>query len=329
MAPSDPVPPSPALRPGTGSLVPNGVPLNAEGVPSGEACPPPLVWQEVLAAFRNDSQPWQVEQGSRRLQGRTWGDGPPLYLLPGFVATGELFALMIYLLRDQYRCIIYDTTSRPRARRRPGIEDYAADLQAAMDYHGDPSAHVFAANLGSAAALQTARDCPDRIRSLVCLHGLTNRRLSWTEWLLASACLWTSRPLAALPGRRSIQESNHRRWFPPFDGTRFEFLVDSTGQIPLRDLAFKALAIHRAAAPDLQDLRIPILLIRTEGQGSREADSHDALQKQLPGAATEWLHSTGLHPYLTHPHRLAKLIKGFCTEVSHDHQAVPRGAIRP
>lgn len=313
MSESDRVSPSPGLPPGPGVLVPQGIPTTPEGVPAGEACPPPLAWQEVLAAYRQDSHPWEVNLGSRRLTGRTWGVGPALYLLPGFAATAELYALLVYLLREQYRCVVFDTRSLRRGRR-PDIADYAADLQAVMDYHGDPAAHVFAANFGSAAALRTALDCPDRIRSLVCLHGIPVRRLSWTEWLLAKACRYSARSLSALPLRQRIQEWNHRRWFPPFDGTRFEFLVESTGRIPLRDLANQALALNRLTLAEPGRVAVPVLLIRTEGQGTQNSDAQKVLEESLPDVRTESLHSTGLHPYLTHPHRLAKLIKGFCVE---------------
>ena len=61
----------------------------------------------------------------------------------------------------------------------------------------------------------------------------------------------------------------------------------------------------------LQQVRCPVLLVRTEGQGKLEAAGHEALERGLPNARVEWLHSTGLHPYLTHPHRLAKLLKTF------------------
>ena len=64
----------------------------------------------------------------------------------------------------------------------------------------------------------------------------------------------------------------------------------------------------------LADVKCPVLLVRTEGQGQLETAGHEVLEKGLPNARTEWLHSTGLHPYLTHPHRLAKILKGLKPE---------------
>lgn len=281
--------------------------------PVGEACPPPLVWQEVLNAYHADSQPWELDRGERRLAGRTWGQGPPLYLLNGFATTSELYSLLIWLLRDSFRCVVFDTRVNESSRRaRFTIRDFAQDLFAAMDHHGDNAACLFAPTFGSAVALQATLDRPDRIAGLVLQHGLASRRLSWSERLLAAWCRRSRRTLQSLPWRRRVQELNHRRWFPPFDGTRFEFFVESTGNIPLAELAQKAIAIDSVKLESrLTQVTCPVLLVRTEGQGPLEAASHDALQRGLPNSHSEWLHSAGLHPYLTHPHRLAKLIKPF------------------
>jgi len=109
----------------TGGLTPprsDNAADDATPPPQGEACPPPLAWQEVLNAYRTESQSWELNCGPRRLTGRTWGEGPPLYLLNGFVATAEMYALLIYLLRDSFRCVVFDTTTMPGSRRvRPTV----------------------------------------------------------------------------------------------------------------------------------------------------------------------------------------------------------------
>ena len=109
-----------------------------------------------------------------------------------------------------------------------------------------------------------------------------------------------------------MQELNHRRWFPPFDGTRFEFLVESTGSIPQAELANKALATARFNIMSrLGEIACPVMLVRTEGEGPIEARCHSVLEQGLKNARTEWMHSSGMHPSLTHPHRLVKLLKTF------------------
>ena len=295
------------------AVVSTGVAPSSDAPPVGEPCPAPLVWQEVLAAYRADSTPWELTNGAHRLSGRTWGQGRPLYLLNGFSATAEMTALTLWLLREEFRCVVFDTRhDTSRRATRPQMNDFAADLLAVADHHGDGAVNVFGASFGAAIALQAALEAQSRIAGLVLQHGFAQRRLSLSERMLAAWCRRSRRTLAQFPGRRRFQELNHRRWFPPFDGSRFEFLVDSTGSIPLADLARQALAVNGFdIASRLGEITCPVLLVRTEGQGGVEARSHTQLEQGLRGSRTEWMHSSGLHPALTHPHRLVKLLKTF------------------
>lgn len=281
--------------------------------PVGEPCPTPLVWSEVLATYHSESTPWELANGSRRLVGRTWGEGPPLYLLNGFAATAEMSSLLLWLLREQFRCVVFDSFDDGSVRKsRPAMSDFAADVLAVADHHGDNAIRIFGASFGAAVALQAALEAPTRISGLVLQHGFAARPLSMSERVLAAWCRRSRRLLSAFPGRRRVQELNHRRWFPPFDGTRFEFLVKSTGSIPQAELAKKALAAATFNATGrLSEIACPVLLVRTEGEGQIEARCHSVLEQGLKVARTEWMHSSGMHPSLTHPHRLAKLLKTF------------------
>jgi pimeloyl-ACP methyl ester carboxylesterase len=71
--------------------------------------------------------------------------------------------------------------------------------------------------------------------------------------------------------------------------------------------------------PDLPQIRQPVLLVRTEGEGAVSAACQEELAAALPHAKSEWLHTTGQLPYLTHPHRLAKLVKSFLVNESSPH----------
>lgn len=302
-------------------MVPQGVPLDPSGAPAGEACPPPLVWQEVLNTFHHESEPWELDRGSRQLYGRAWGTGPSLYLLNGFVATAELYALLAYLLRDSFRCVLFDTTSTDSHRgSRASIRDAADDLFAVADLHHHSTFRIFAPSFGAAVALQAALDRLDRISGMVLQHGFASRRLSMAERLLTRWYRRSRLPLNRLSWSRRIQELNHRRWFPPFDGTRFEFLVESTGKIPLSDLAQKAAAVNEFHMEDrLPQIATKVMLVQTEGQGRLETLGQEALERGLPNVHVEALHSTGMHPYLTHPHRLAKLLKTFFLPETEQH----------
>ena len=280
---------------------------------AGEPCPAPLVWQEIREHYLRDSKAWEVGCGSHRLIGRTWGQGRPLYFLNNFAATAELFSLTAWLLKDEFQCVLFDTIAKDqRGLSVPKMADFSEDLFAIADAHGDHRFSIYGAGFGAAVGLQAVLDQPDRVERLVLQHGFASRPLSIFERVLASICLRSSKPLDTLPQRRRFQAVNHQPWFPPFDTSRFEFLVDSTGTLPLRDLARRALAVNSFHVEQrLADVMCPVLLLRTEGEGKVTAESQNVLEKKLKSRRVEWMHSAGQHPCLTHPHRVAKLIKTF------------------
>lgn len=283
---------------------------------AGEPCPTPLVWQEIREKYLHDSTRWEFVRGPHRLIGHTWGEGPPLYFLNNFAATAELFSLTAWLLKDQFRCVVFDSTANDRrasCRVKPLISDFADDLFAIADQHGDKRFSVYGAGFGAAVVVQAVISSPQRVDRVVLQHGFASRRLSLFERLLLSVCLRSNQTLDRMPHRRRFQAVNHQPWFPPFDHSRFEFLVDSTGSLFLQDLARRAWAANSFnVVSRLSEIDCPVLLLRTEGEGRMVAQSQEVLESHLKNHRTEWMHSAGQHPCLTHPHRVAKLVKTFC-----------------
>ena len=282
---------------------------------TGEPCPAPLMWQEVRDHYLRDSIPWEIVRGSHRLVGRTLGEGPPLYFLNHFVGTAELYSLLIWLLRDRYRCVVFDAvTSDAKAARhdKPTMADFANDFAVVADRYGDRQIRLYGAGFGAAVALQALCDHSQLIDRLVLQHGFARRKLTLFERLLASVCLRSGKNLDQLPQRRRFQAVNHKPWFPPFDSSRFDFLIQSTGTLPLRDLARRAMAIHSFdLTSKLDAISLPVMLLRTEGEGRVAAADQDLLEKQIRNVRVEWMHSAGQHPYLTHPHRVVKILDSF------------------
>ena len=282
---------------------------------AGEPCPAPLMWQEVRENYLRDSQLLEFTRGSHRLLVRVLGNGPPLYFVNNFAATAELFSLVTWLLKDSFRCVVYDTVtdSRHNARKtKPRMSDFSDDLLSIADQLGDRRFGIFGAGFGGAVALTAALAAPDRIDRVAVQHGFASRRLTFFERWLAWVCLRSGRTLDELPQRRRFQAVNHRPWFPPFDLNRFDFLIDSTGTLLLRDLGRRALAVNSLnIESELGKVACPVLMLRTEGEGRMAAESQEVLESNLRQVAVEWMHSAGQHPYLTHPHRIAKILKPF------------------
>jgi pimeloyl-ACP methyl ester carboxylesterase len=297
--------------PGDAGEQARATPGGADAVEASGGCPPPLEWQEVLREFHRQADNWYLDRPHVRISGRTLGNGPPLYFLNGFSGTHELYALLVWLLRDDYRCVLFDY-ALPAARGQTTLDDLAGDVAAVADAAGDRQFDLFAPTFGGLVALTAARRFPERVGRLVLQGAFARLALAPVERLLIRLCLVHPGRLRHLPGRSVVQRASHRRWFPPFDQTRWQFLADNTGSVRLADLARRAAIVRDTdLRTTLHDVTQPTLLIRTEGQGRGLEACCTELAGGLPHAQVEWLPETGLFPYLTHPHRLAKLIRGF------------------
>ncbi|HVV99547.1 MAG TPA: alpha/beta hydrolase [Planctomycetaceae bacterium] len=276
---------------------------------AGEGCPTPLAWQEVLTAFRTESQPWQVTHGECTITGKTFGQGPPLYLLCGMGGTHELLALFVWLLKDQFRCVLYDY---PEYGRQPTLDDFAADLFAMADAQGDERFDLFATSFGTMVALRAMRIAPERVGRAVLQGGFAHRQLSWAERRAIGIYTRVPWQYRSVPLREPIQRNNHQTWFPPFDATRWQFFLENTGGIRARAMAQRGAIIRDSdLRPELAQISQPTLLVHGEGDGLAPLEDAELLQHGLPHARLEVLHTTGHIPYLTHPHRLRKVVEEF------------------
>ncbi len=280
-----------------------------------DGCPTPLAWRQVLDAFHEQSAAWEVPRSGYTLRGRTWGNGPPLYLLCGMGGTSDGFCLLTYLLRDLFKCVVFDypgTLAPIRPCRRVTLDSLKDDLLAVADAQGDRQFAMFATSFGSLVGLRAMQAAPDRITRGVLQGGFAHRRLSLAERAIAGLGRILPGRLKSLPGARAIQEQNHRRWFPPLDLTRWQFFVDDAGQIPLRALGRRGAIIRDTdLRPELSTIKQPVLLIQCEGDGLVTRDCHEALANGLPNSQVAWMHSAGHLPHLTSPHRLAKFLRDF------------------
>jgi len=279
--------------------------------PPHDPCPTPLAWEQVLDAFRSDAELWELRQGGTTIRGRTWGDGPPVYLLPGLGGTHELYALLVWLLREDFRCVVYDDFSLDRGSRQ-STATLVDNLFAVADRQGDRQFHLFAPAFASVTAFSAMLAEPNRILTAAIQGGYAHRQLSLTERLLIGVGRRLRRPLASVPFWSTLQTQNHLPWFPPIDRGRWSFFLADTGQLPVSALAERAAVLKEFDVRNrLGEVSQPVLLIRTEGEGQLAAGCQELLDQRIANTQVERLHSSGQLPYLTHPHRLAKLLKTF------------------
>lgn len=278
-------------------------------MPPREGCPPPLQWQQVLAAFREQSLEWHTDTKAGRIAGRVWGEGPTVVMLNGLGGSHELFALCVFLLKANCRCVLLDY---PTGRRMtwPRLTDAVAEVF--HEFAGSDGGHLFGSSFGSALALETALRLGPEVRGLTLHAPFAHLPLTVFERTAASLLRWMPGRMQSAPLWQGLQERAHRLWFPPIDPTRWLFYLENAGQTPMAELARRFGVLSRFDVRSrLKQLATPTLLVHVEGEGETQARCREELASLLPNVRTEFLHTTGLLTFLTHPHRMAKLIREF------------------
>ncbi len=276
-----------------------------------EPCPTPLVWQEVVRTF--DAQQTQLDFRTTggHLKLTSFGSGQPLLFFPGHVATPRLFALIAWLLKDQYRCLLVQHPFWNKTPSANKVIQLTAKMLSEFLVSGIPEGvDVFGSGFGGQVALQLALDSPELVRKSVLQSAWAHRDMNLIEQttLRFGTCLPSS--LGRVPLWSAAQVQNHRLWFPPFDETRFGFLLEETRQCRTRNVARRLLAACKTnLTPQLANITHPVHVLTCEGDGPLLEKLQQRLKDSLPNVTSEEMHTTGQYPYLTHPHRIAKLIR--------------------
>jgi len=278
---------------------------------------------DVVEAFLEQSVPWSLECGDHLVSGRTWGSGPAVYFLNGAVGTHRLFAPVIWLLRKNVRCVVYDYPPGKLPRGSLTANRLAEDLLAVADAAGDETFACYAASFGGLVTMEAMRRAPQRVTRAIIQNGFAHRRLTVFERLLIRMGRYWPGSLARVPGYRSVLRQNHARWFPRFDPCRWRLFAEDCGHVAVGELAARAAVIRDTdLRSQLAEIRQPVLLIGTEGEGRVNRLCREELAESLPNATVEMLADSGQLPCLTQPHRMAKLISS-CLLAEHDPETPP------
>lgn len=291
-------------------------PSAESAAPLDSGCPTPLACQEVLQVVRADSRSYAVDAGPVSMRASVFGAGEPLYLLAGFVGDHELHVLTSWLLREECCCVMLDP---PRAETvsRETLGQFAKALTAMADEIGHPQFRLHATSFGSLIALRTMLDQPGRVTAASLHCGFAVWRLSLAERLMAAMGRRSGRSLGDFSTAVRLQSVNHRQWFPPFDGARWNFYLQNVTQTPVAEIAFRA-AIANAVdlRSELGRIQTPVLLIDSEGDGRISSAAQAELASHLAHSRTDSLDNCGRLPHVTHPHRLVKSLRAFWEETT-------------
>ncbi|MBX3437408.1 MAG: alpha/beta hydrolase, partial [Planctomycetaceae bacterium] len=283
-------------------------------------CPPPLMWREVVESFRHQCEVkhWQFQGRAHRAS--VLGDGPPLYLLNGFWGDAALFALLVWLLKDDYTCVIYDWPGWEAAPAQDADAQLTALAEGVFhiaDQLGHSRFALHGTSFGGLVALRMLLDDPHRIERTSLQAGFAARPLSAMERALLQLARLQAKSLGETKTAVAIQRWNHRPWFPPFDATRWEFCEEQMKLTSLYDVTRRVTIAGRVdLRPCLAQIVPPVLVISCEGEGRVVQQAQRELVERIPRGSIVGLDNCGALPHVTHPHRLAKLLRGFRDELS-------------
>jgi pimeloyl-ACP methyl ester carboxylesterase len=298
----------------TGEHLPAVPPVqNEPESPPREPCPPPLEWHNIAQKFHSSAESILINAGDAELKVTRFGEGRPIVFLPLTGGTARLFCLTAWLLKDQYRSLIFDP---PLWRKRPSVRHLvsrsAEAFSMALEHLCPEGADVYAPLFSSQVALAIMAQSPKVIRSAFLQTAWAHREFTLAERALLSMLSVCPLRLRRLPLWQRMAIENHRRWFPPFDETRFGFLLQELGETPACDAALALLASTKTdLSPQLSTITQPVLVLHCEGEGEGVARAEAILEEKLRNVQREDFYHSGHFPFLTHPQRLIKVIKPF------------------
>ena len=283
--------------------------------PALEPCPTPLNWVDVVTAVESECQRISVQLENGEMLATVYGTGPALYFIGGATGSARLFALTAYLLREEYTCVMVAAatwTAKPRAL----LDQTAEAICRLANSLGHARIDLYAADFGCHVALSLMKNHPDRVGHVILQGPVIRQPTRARERFFYRIGRRLTRPMSTLPGWLRIQQLNHQGYFPPFDPTRYQFLLDELGSTPVGEVSERLIASSQADWSDLvPKIRTPVLVLRCEGEGLSLAKLSEEFAASLPGCQSEPFPLAGHYPYLTHPNRLVKVIKQFMNPV--------------
>jgi pimeloyl-ACP methyl ester carboxylesterase len=284
---------------------------------AAEHARPPLDLRAALERFEREARWGVCDTGRYRCPYFTWGEGPPLLLIPGMADDARSFVPLGSLLAARFRCIAYDmpTGRGDGARlRRYRHADLVEDALALLDHLAIRQSYVLGSSFGGTVALALLEARPERFPRGILQGSFAHRPLRPGQVRLA----WLLRgvPVRArwMPFRRAEVRREHGGPFAGRPADHWDFFLGRWTTPPIRAVARRALLLHRLdLRPLLGRIRQPVLLVYGDRDPLVGGACADELLRGLPNAVRIELTGCGHNPIFTHPEVLADVVGHFLT----------------
>jgi pimeloyl-ACP methyl ester carboxylesterase len=246
---------------------------------------------------------------------KTVGDGEPLLLLHGLMATGEMFGPLVAPLQDRFRMLIPDLRGHGKSGGLPGPYDVpalAADLETVMAEAGFERCAVLGYSHGGAVAQQLAHTRPARVSRmmLACTYACnvaTLRERMEAGVFVSLLALFSPRTIAGLV----VQPSKLRR-------------TGAVGLTKEQAIWLRALMAENRSGPMrgavrglitfdsrlwLKEIKVPTIVVGGAHDTAVPQHHFDTLLNGIPGACGRLIERAGHTLIWTHTRDLAEIIR--------------------
>lgn len=242
-----------------------------------------------------------------------WEQAEPVLLVHGVSESGVAWLQWVPDLAAQFRVIRPDL---PGFGRSPAPQAYtwktdelAADLARLLDRLEIPRVHLVGAKYGGTVALQFAVDFPQRLMSLAVLGTPARGRGTGVEG--------SGKRIQEVGVYQWAAETQRRRLGSSASEAQIRWWTDELmGKADYRASLSCALYLDEAdLEPRLAEIKVPVLVVTTEGSPMQAPDAARAYQQRIPNSRLVVLQGDCYHIAAVKPHECAQHVLAFLREL--------------
>jgi pimeloyl-ACP methyl ester carboxylesterase len=262
------------------------------------------------ARFDAEAEPGSFHTPRYRLRYHLWGTGPTIVIVHGLCDSPRSFCmLMAYLVDAGFRCVIYDLANGKdddAVFGRYKHADYVDDLIALLDHLQLPQVDILGSSYGSTITLAALAKYPSRFRKAVLQGGFATRRLMRIERGLSRLGRYWPWRMGQLPIRYRVMERLEKHQFIGCPDEIFEFLIECSGETPIRAAARRALIIDKIdLRPRLPTIPHPVLMIGGDRDALVPRHIEAQVEAGIPNVRRVEFSPCGHYPQYTMPGPMA------------------------
>jgi 3-oxoadipate enol-lactonase len=247
------------------------------------------------------------------------GDGEPLLLLHGAMATGAMFDPLVELLRSRFRMLIPDLRGHGKSGDLPApydVQALAADLPAVVAEAGIDQCAVLGYSHGGAVAQQLAHTNPAVVRRLIlgCTYAYnvaTLRERIEAEMFFALLYLFEPGTLAKLVVRAAKPKPSGEIGLTEDQAIWLRSILAQNRSSAMRGVVGGLATFD--SRPWLGEIRVPTLVVAGTDDSAVPRRHYDMLVGGIPGARGRLIERAGHTLAWTHTQELADIV---CAELA-------------